>query len=503
MGMPHEQPNILLIVADHQAWYGHHRPGEFEYELPRFEAFAREGIRFDRAHCVAPLCTPARASMMSGVYPSRHGMIHNNEDNIRRTLREFRPGQRLYNHHLDKAGYRNAYVGKWHCGLERSPMDYGFEGWSLPGYGKVYMSDEYRAYTEERGLGDARARIEHMLQFPEWEGETVVLHHESPWRFMSGSGVLEGPPEAHKEQFVAHMAVEKLKELAAGGRPFSLTASFWGPHQPYFPTEPYASMVDPESIPVYPSFDDDLSGRPFRHYIARDLNHGNPRAKWPDWSTWQQVLSRCYGQGYQLDAAVGTLLDALDETGLAENTLVIWCADHGDTVASHGGVWDKASTFTEEVARIPMAVRWPAEFEGGQKSDRLVSNMDVTATMLDAAGIAVPTDMDSRNMLPVCRDGETAGWPDQLICETHGRVDHIPQRIIYHDHYKYVAALFDGDEMYDLEADPYEMRNLINNPDYADIQKDLRARLIETLVSVDRFDPDVRRFLLALRSGLT
>jgi arylsulfatase A-like enzyme len=471
-------PNILLIITDHQAFFGHNRPGEFEYKWPRYEQFAAAGTRFDRAYSVCPICTPARASMMTGQYPSKHGMVWNGERADNQNLPDFRDGQALYSHHLSKAGYRNAYVGKWHCGHTRLPADYGIEGWSLPDYGKIYMSDAYRDYAECRGFGEARARIEHHMEMPQWEGTEVVLHHPSPWRFMNGSGVLQGPPEAHEEPFVAHLAVEKMKELAAGSQPWSLVASFWGPHQPYFPSEPFASMIDPKSIPEYPTFRDDLAGRPLRHFYHRDFHHWDARRWRGNWPVWQEILARCYGQALQLDAAVGGMLDSLEALGLADNTLVIWVADHGDAAASHGGLWDKASTMTEEVTRIPLAIRWPKGITTPRQIDRLVSNMDVTATLLDAAGVTLPADLDSRSLLPLCQSGSAAPWPDQLVCEHNGHGEDILQRMIVHDRYKYVAALGDGDELYDLVQDPYEVRNLIDSPAHRDAKADLRNRLI-------------------------
>ena len=471
------KPNILFIVADHHAFYGHDRPGEFDYRPPRYEQFCARGTRFDRAYCVAPLCTPDRASMMTGVYPSAHGLTHNTDYHH---LRDFRAHQQLYSHHLSRSGYRNAYVGKWHCGHERLPVDYGIEGWSLPDYGKPYMSDAYKAYAAERGLGDARARIEHCLNHPEWEGTVQVLHHPSPWRFMQASGVLEGPPEAHEEDFVAHLTVEKLRELAGGDQPWSLVASFWGPHQPYYPTEPYASMVDPRSIPEYPTFRDDLAGRPLRYVFHRDIGDRSAH-RWPDWSTWQEVLARAYGQGYQTDAAIGRILDALDELGLAEDTLVIWTADHGDALASHGGLWDKAGTYIEEIARVPLAVRLPGAVGEGVRTDKLVTNMDVTATMLEAGGAAIPPDMHSRSLLGLCRDPNRA-WPDHVICQHHGHGGvRLLQRIAVTDRYKYVAVLFDGDELYDLAEDPFELVNLIDSPAHADVRAELRGLIVQHL----------------------
>lgn len=150
-----------------------------------------------------------------------------------------------------------------------------------------------------------------------------------------------------------------------------------------------------------------------------------------------------------------------------------------DSVASHGGLWGKASTFTEEVARIPLAIRWPARFAGDHSTDQLVSNMDVTATMLEAAGVSVPEAMDSRSLLPLCESNMDADWPDELICEHNGHGgETILQRIIMHDRFKYVAALYDGDELYDLAEDPYELHNLTDRTEYQEIKSDLRQRII-------------------------
>jgi arylsulfatase A-like enzyme len=409
---------------------------------------------------------------------------------------EFRPGQRLYSHYLTRAGYRNAYVGKWHCGRERLPTDYGIEGWSLTDYGKPYMDAVYRQYASAFGYPDARARIEHSVNRPDWEGRTLTLHDPSPWMFMNCTGVMEGPPEVHEEQFVAHLAIQKLRELATTGQPFSLVASFWGPHQPHFPSEPYASLFDPRSIPEYPTFRDDYSGsRPLRSFLQRDLHHPGAR-RWRDWSTWQEILARCYGQTMQTDAAVGQVLAELDALGIADTTLVLWVADHGDAIASHGGLWDKASTYNEEVARVPMAVRWPADFAGGRRTNALVTNMDVTATMLDAAGVAVPDALHSRSVLPVCR-GDDAALPDEVVAEHNGHGEEILQRIVLTDRYKYVAALYDTDELYDLTEDPFERRNLADEPEHAATAHDLRRRLIDHMERTG--DPLGRLLLYSLR----
>ena len=502
MATSNQQPNIILIITDHQAFYGHHRPGEFEYQWPRFEAFASEGVRFERAYAVSPVCSAARSSMMTGLYPSAHGIRWNTDSYLSGFYqRDFDSGQRLYSHYLAQAGYRNAYVGKWHCGHERLPIDFGIEGWSLPDYGDVYMSEAYQQYAARRGFGDAHAFIEYNLNHPEWQNETHILHSPSSWTFMNGCGILQGPPEAHEAFFVSQLAQEKLEELSQGTQPFSLVVSFWGPHQPYYPTQPFADSYDATTIPEYPSFQDDLSGRPLRYMIHRELSHRSAEA-WSEWSIWQKILARCYGQGLQTDAAIGQVLDKIDALGIRDNTLVIWCADHGDAVASHGGFWDKSSEFTEEVARVPLALRWPAGLDAGICTSHLVSNMDVTATMLAAAGDETE-ELHSRSLLPLGQANSTSDWPETLICEGHGKGLHLPQRILYWKKYKYVASLFDGSEMYDLEADPFEMKNRIYDPDLATIRDGLRQRVIDHLENAIEKDTRIRNtFLLGLQSGL-
>ena len=496
------KPNIVFIITDHQAYYGHDREGEYNYKWQNFERFAAEGLRFDRAYSVCPLCSPARSSMMTGVYPSSHGIIHNTEALQFGNKADLDSGQLLYSHYLSRAGYRNAYVGKWHCGSERLPIDYGIEGWSLPDYGKIYMSDAYRTYATERGYGDARVQVEHNLNYPEWRGQEVVLHDPSPWKFMNGSGILAGPPEAHEEQFVAHLACESLRELAVSEQPFSLVVSLWGPHQPYYPSAEYAAQVDPAMIPEYPSFRDDLSGRPLRHHFHKNISHRSAQA-WPEWSTWQEILARCYAQGLQTDAAIGTVLDTLDELSLTENTLVIWLADHGDAVASHGGLWDKSSSFMEEVVRVPLAIRWPAAITAGQRTDHFVSNMDATATILDAAGINVPEYMHSRSVLPLGQEPADTNWPDELICEHNGHGHLFPQRMILHDRYKYVFSLHDMNELYDLQEDPFEINNLLHAPQYAELIADMQQRLVKHLEGSSMRDQRLKRLLLlALENDL-
>ncbi|MGH1541190.1 MAG: sulfatase-like hydrolase/transferase [Arenicella sp.] len=480
--MTTKKPNILLIIVDHMAFAGHYGNDRYPYIWPNLEKLAKQGAWFERAYTAAPICTPARASIMTGQRPSRHGLRWNSEYSILQNLKDFRGGQRLYAHSTAAQGYRNAYVGKWHCGLNRLPIDYGIEGWGLPEYGNLYGSEKYKSYLAEIGENQPFCRIEHNLSLPDDCGTTVLMDPPNAWKYMEGCGVLEGPASLHEQFFLAHTAEQSLRALAQQDQPFCLVASFWGPHQPYYPSEEFAALVKPEDIPVYPSFDENLQEKPLRYSAHRDLK-GDSQAnvKWPSWDIWQTVLARCYAQGLQTDAAVGQLLGVLDELNLAEDTLVILTADHGDTIASHGGVWDKHSTFPEELARIPLVLRWPNHIEAGKRVDKLVTSMDVTGTALSAAGADID-DIDGRNLVPLCQSEENTSWPDHLICEHYGHSgDILHQRIAYKDHWKYVAVYGADDELYNLNNDPYELVNLVKNTDYQHICSKLRALIIDEL----------------------
>ena len=191
-------------------------------------------------------------------------------------------------------------------------------------------------------------------------------------------GITTTPKETHEAFFLADLACDQLETLAADedNQPFHLRIDFWGPHQPYFPTGEFAAMYDPEDIPVYGNFADTLEGKPDLYWNDphRQLTDEDGRFVTPsqlDWGEWQRIIARAYAHITMVDAAGGLVLDKLEQLGLAENTLVIWTADHGDGLASHGGRFDKGSYLTEEVMRVPLAMRWPGQIPADQVSEAL------------------------------------------------------------------------------------------------------------------------------------
>lgn len=470
-----DRPNIVFLLNDHQVYYRHGWDSGPKIQRPHFDRLASEGVVFNRAYTACPLCGPARRTMLTGLFPHNHGELKNDTNH---------PFDReTYLDILADGGYRNYYYGKWHTG-PGTAYDHHCEGFSYPDYNNPYTKPEYHEYLKRRGLPTA----EHLIERSFWP--SVLYDGWLAGKKCQGasvgpaSGITVTPKETHESFFLANLACGKLHELASSkdSRPFALRVDFWGPHQPYFPSQEFADMYNPEDIPEYGNFGDDLKNKP-EIYLS---DVGFPISKEGEliipnplpWSEWQKVLARAYANITMLDAAGGVILDTLDELGLANNTLVIWTTDHGDALACHGGHFDKASYMPEEMVRIPMAIRWPRQVTSGQESNCLVSNLDVAPTILDAAGLSFQDKVDGTGLIPQCV-GHTNEWRDDLMCETHGhQKDHIG-RLLVTDRFKYIANQGQMDELYDLEKDPYELLNLINDPAQEDVLSDMKARLAD------------------------
>jgi arylsulfatase A-like enzyme len=390
----------------------------------------------------------------------------------------------LYFARLVEQGYSNHYFGKWHAGRPGSAREHGCEGFSYPSFANPYDTPEYEEYLARRGLPPIEHLIEHNFR-PHKRHLTRVrpgTRRRGAAGWFDAYGLTLTPKETHEAFFLAHLARERLGDLAKSGQPFSLRVDFWGPHHPHFPTQEFADLYDPAQIPVYGNFHDDLSNKPdnYRFETCYPMGRGERLVQpspW-SWSQWQQVIARCYAHITMIDAAGGLVLDALDELGLADNTLVIWTADHGDALACHGGHFDKGSYLPEEVLRIPMAMRWPGRIRPGQVSDGLVSLIDLGPTFLDLAGTRFEHETDGTSLLGLCT-GRSEAWRQDVMCETHGTDDPVIGRSLVTERYKYTAYAGLMHELYDLQDDPYELNNLVDDHSRRELLEDMHRRLAE------------------------
>ena len=466
------RPNILMMVVDHQAFYGHPR-----VKTPYFDRLKAEGVFFERAYCSSPLSMPSRKTMMTGLYPHHHGQT----DNSFETPWD---SHETYVDVLKEAGYRNYYFGKWHA-CAGKPSDLGCLGVSYPDYSNPYHQPEYEEYRRRKELPPARMRVEMNMCEKGWidnvkEGDLYDFPRDLTNEALSG--ILEGPKECHEAYYVADMACRQLEELKREEAPFMMRVDFWGPHQPYCPTEEFAALYPPESIEEYPSFSDDLAGKPKSYLFDtgretsrdRELIRPNPM----EWSRWQMLLSRCYGQITMVDEAVGSVIEKLRELQMDENTLIIWTADHGDALACHGGHFDKAFYLPEEVLRIPLAMACPGVLPKNRICRELVTNCDLAPTIVSAAGSAFRSPVDGEDIFRLFTE-QRPGWRTALLAETYGHLAPWRAEAVVWQQYKYVDNHGDAEELYDLEADPYELHNLAKEKEYQALLMKMRMKLLE------------------------
>ncbi len=427
-------PNILLIYTDQHRFDCLGVNGHPLLQTPHLDRLAAEGVNMTHAFCPIPVCIPARNSLFHGQWSTSHLAIANWDTEAPRPAREGLPS---WSQSLRQADYWLGYVGKWHVHPRLTPPDYGFH-----------------RYVPAREYASWRAACElPPVPSTDWRGgaDAAIQPHQSAL----GWG--------------AEQTIQMLRERAAPDQPFMIGWFTDEPHLPNRPPEPYASMYPPADIPPWPGWGDDLIGKP---YIQAQQRRSWQVEGWT-WEQWAAVVGRYLGVISLLDAQIGRVLDALDELGLAENTLVIYTADHGDMCGSHGMV-DKHFVMYDDIVRVPLILRWPARLPAGQQWDTWVSNgLDLAVTLCRAADAPVPDTFCGRDLL-----GGDTGRSDILTMYHGNQFGLYSQRMVRDRQFKYVWNATAEDELYDLTGDPGELHNLAGQPGLADELARLHHRLL-------------------------
>jgi arylsulfatase A-like enzyme len=281
--------------------------------------------------------------------------------------------------------------------------------------------------------------------------------------------------EACIPHFLAEYTQDMLRrfseERESSGKPFLIFLSFWGPHVLYHIPEPYSSMYDPGNIEMWPSWKDSLEGKPRVQARRARFNADFSEARW------KNMIAKHWGFCSFIDDEIGRVLDALDTMGRREDTVVLFSVDHGNMIGSHGGLHDKGPWMYEETYHIPLMIRAPWLAKPSEVCSRFVYNMDLATTVLDLAGAGIPESHDGRSLVPLLHD-PNAEWRDDMMAEFHGHRFLYSQRMIRWKNYKYIFTPGDMDELYDLDADPYELTNRIQWPDHVPVIREGRRRLI-------------------------
>ncbi len=260
----HKPINIVWLVSDHQPYAN--RPSVAQ-QLPLQNKLAKTGLRFTNARTVLPVFSPARASMLTGVYPHQHGLTENDGRFDGREGLE--PADWIVNKPLLDAGYRCAWFGKWHVDNHRNASDYGFEGFSLPGYGYPYSTTEYKNYLEQNSLPAPQVTIEIPGESGIATSTHIDLTEKQQWfDYEAGTAIFNSPAETHEAYFVSDMAVNWLNEL--GNEPFFLRVDTWGPHPPYTIAEPFLDSVNADDSTLADNYGHSLEQRPWHNRDYRD-----------------------------------------------------------------------------------------------------------------------------------------------------------------------------------------------------------------------------------------
>ncbi|MEM7775313.1 MAG: sulfatase-like hydrolase/transferase [Pseudomonadota bacterium] len=446
-----QRPNILMVVTDQQRRDTVGAYGSTICRTPHVDSLARDGIRFDAAFTPTGLCSPVRCSLLTGVYPHEHRVLTN--VGLHPVRAELSPEEDRLSQGLKATGYRLGYVGKWHVS-RREPPAFGYEH-----------------YTS---LGD----------FESWRNAARQPLHEAFSDYTVQRAETDpAPPEFSRPWFLAGRAIETIDALSDGDEPFFVRLDFHGPHFPNVVPEPYASMYDPAAIPPWPNHADTLDGKP----AVQRIKQKHWRTENLPWSEWARLISMYFGEITLIDAAVGRVLGHLASNGLADDTLVIFTSDHGDTIGAHG-ICNKDYTMYEEIYLVPLILRWPGVIASGSSTNAYVHHfIDIFATLLTVAGAAVPEPCHGRSLLPILEGrGTPEDWPQSAFCEFHGsHMGLYSMRLLTTDDYAYIYHTNDIDELYDRRADPWQMSNLVDDPARADALADLKREMIAWMASTN------------------
>lgn len=472
--------NVLLICTDQHRYDALGTSPGSPAITPNLERLAGEGVIYDRCYTTNPVCSPARASLLTGQYPSAHGLWANGV-----TLPD--PSS-LVTRELAADSYRCGLVGKFHLaaafqGTTEERLDDGFEffRWAHdPFHGSP--ENAYHAWLRER-FPDLWASAEESRVTPK---TTEFKHANTAFDTM--------PTEAHYSTWVTEEACEFLGSTPAD-RPFFLQVNFFDPHHPFAAPPEYLAKYPPGSIPAPVGSAADLANRPAYQTRASDCSYAGHGPSYPDFSSEElDLVRRTYFAMVSLvDDCVGTILDALRGSGREDDTLVVFTSDHGEMLGDHALLL-KGAMMYEQAVRVPMIVRWPGQLRGGCRSDALVGLLDIATTIREATALPTSPKDQGISLRDVVKNPGKArpyaltqyrdsGYPDERpVHTTMYRTDRYKMIVV---HGWLDAGTKPEGELYDLAEDPDELVNQWSDPRFAGIRSELYAGMVEALVNAE------------------
>lgn len=434
--------NVVVILVDDLRWDDLGCAGHPFSKTPNIDRIAREGAQFLNAFAVTPLCSPSRASLLTGLYPHTHGIT----DNTDRSAQSHRLA--TFPQSLQRAGYQTAFIGKWHMGNDDSPRA-GFDHWvCLKGQGSTFDPEMNVNGTSHRENGYV----------------TDLLHQHAV-------AFLRQPRTNPFLLYFAHKAMHPETSQRADGSLSDPNAST------FIPAERHRALYAGDKVPRRPNALAAPRDKPALQRRIGDLPPLGPETG----STDESILGRLRMLA-SVDESLGGLLRLLEQSGELDRTLVIVTSDHGYFYGEHGLSVERRLAY-EEGIRIPLLMRLPGVIPPQSRPAEMVLTLDLAPTLLELAGITPSEALQGRSLLPLFK-GENRGWRGDFLIEYYSdkvfpRIHLMGYRAIRTESWKLIhyMELPGMDELYDLKVDPYEMKNLFADPNAAKVLQQLQSRL--------------------------
>ncbi|MBN2153065.1 MAG: sulfatase-like hydrolase/transferase [Candidatus Lokiarchaeota archaeon] len=428
-----DKPNVLVIHADQHRFDCLSTAGNEDVDTPHIAALAQDGVVHTSCFTTFPLCTPARYSLLTGMYARQHLGVANET--------ALPGGIATFPRVLKQAGYRTACVGKMH--FQPTYLDVGFDTMLLAEQaGPGRYDDDYHRYLMERGLLDRTDMVDQVFEF---RGKAPASYHED---FGSEPSSLD--EKDYSTSWIRDRALEVMEGWGDGGGAGAggnlLMVGFIKPHHPFDAPAPWRDMYDPERLSLLPGWTDANLPRDTRLYNG----YFNNQALGP--AALKRVMAQYYASISQIDACVGQMASLLKQKGLYDDTLVVYTSDHGEYMGFHHMLL-KGNYMYDPLVRVPLVVKYPGNARAGERHDGLVSIIDITATIVDAAGCVLPRHL----------------WAQEQPLEDADRElvfaeDHHGNYMVRSRRHKLLWYKGAESQFFDLEADPDELENRIADP---------------------------------------
>ena len=461
-----DQPNILWICTDQQRADTLHALGNSHIRTPNIDALIKNGTAFTRAYCQSPVCSPSRASFLTGRYPRTTRCRQNGQ--------ALPPSERLISRLLADAGYTCGLAGKLHLatcanGVVEKRTDDGYKTFHWSHHPQPdWPENAYTQWLSQQGQNWDSL----------YEGETTPYIKE---------GI---PAEYNQTTWCANMAIDFIHEQK--GNPWFFSYNCFAPHHPFDPPADYLARYNPDDLPLPKSRPNEADSKTTFQQLDSEFAHSDPNsyhvAAMTDRNK-QEVTAAYYAMIELIDENVGRMIASLQETDQLKNTIVIFMSDHGEMLGDHG-IYLKGPHFYEEAVRVPLVFSWPGHFQKERREEGLMELTDIAPTLLDSAGLEIPQYIQGKTLLPILMGKkDSKGHRNSVFSEYYNAWSHQHSYGTMHrtnSHKMIVYHGTDQGELYDLVKDPDEFENLWKSHSH----QELKTRLLKETFDASVFTMD-------------